>query len=87
MEAWYSAVRKLKDNSEDPRETREFCFRVYHDLRSLRIKQKAKFMNREGTEFDSWTDQLEEEYSPEFISAILSDNAFWDATLAVVKTN
>ena len=84
MEEWYSAVRKLKDDSEDPKHTREFCFRVYHDLMARKIKDKTKFRNRTGPDFESWTTELHEEYTQEMITAILSDDEFWGATLKVV---
>jgi hypothetical protein len=85
MEAWYSAVHKLKDDSEDPKYTREFCFRVFHDLMFIRLnrklKDKQKFVNRKGPEFEAWTTELEGEYSQEMITAILSDDEFWSATM------
>jgi len=87
MEAWYSAVRNLKDDSESSKLTREFCFRVYHDLmyikQNRKLKEKDKFRNRMGVEFDSWTMELLDSYSKEMITEVLSDDAFWDATLAV----
>lgn len=88
MEELYSAVRKLKDESEDPKLTREFCFRVYHDL--MRIEElikssdKKEFRERKGPKFEGWTSTLlEDGYSQELISSILSDDTFWQATLAV----
>ena len=36
MEAWYSAVRNLKDDAEDPKSVRQLCFRVYGDLSNVR---------------------------------------------------
>jgi len=84
MEAWYSAVRKLKDESEDPKYTRDFCFHVYHNLIQRKIKDKKKFRERRGPDFESWTTELNEEYSQEFITSILSDDEFWNATLHVL---
>lgn len=85
MEAWYSEVRKLKDESEDPKHTREFCFRVYHDLmfikQNRKLKDKDKFYARKGPEFDSWTTELQDEYSQELITEVLSDDKFWELTL------
>lgn len=87
MEAWYSAVRDLKDDSDDPKLTREFCYRVYHDLMYIKqfrkLREKDKFMKRMGVEFDTWTNELIEAYSHELISNVLSDDTFWNATLAV----
>lgn len=83
MEEWYSIVRTLKDESENPKFTRDFCFRVYHDLISQKIKDKVKFRERKGPEFVSWTTELEEDYSSDVISIILSDDLFWKQTLKV----
>jgi hypothetical protein len=88
MEAWYSAVRKLKDDSEDPKYTRDFCFRVFHDLMFIRfnrkLKDKEKFRNRKSPEFEAWTTELEDDYTQEMITAILSDDEFWNATIEAV---
>ena len=84
MEAWYSAVRKLKDESEEPKDTRDFCFHVYHNLIQRKIKDKKKFRDRKGPEFESWTTELNDDYSQEFITSILSDDDFWSATMEVL---
>jgi hypothetical protein len=85
MEAWYSAVHKLKDQSEDPKHTRDFCFRVYHDLmfikQNRKIKEKEKFYQRKGAEFEAWTTELQDEYSQELITEVLSDDTFWKLAL------
>lgn len=85
MDAWYSIVHKLKDESEDPKLTREFCFRVYHDLMFIKqyrkLKEKDKFRNRKGAEFEGWTSELLESYSQELITNVLSDDAFWKTTI------
>jgi hypothetical protein len=85
MEEWYSSVRKLKDDSEDPKHTREFCFQVYHDLmfikQNRKLKEKEKFRNRKGPEFEAWTTELQSEYSSELITEVLSDDPFWNLTL------
>jgi len=85
MEDWYSIVRRLKDESEDPKHTREFCFQVYHDLMFIKfnrkLKDKEKFIKRKGPEFDSWTNELQDEFSQELITEVLSDDIFWRKTL------
>jgi hypothetical protein len=89
MEAWYSAVRKLKDESDDPKLTRDCCFRIYHDLvfikQNRKLKEKQKFRERKGVEFDSWTTELSEGYSSEMISEVISNNEFWNESLKVVS--
>jgi hypothetical protein len=85
MEAWYSAVRKLKDVSEDPKLTRDLCFQIYHDLMYMKLnrklKDKQKFRERKGHEFDAWTTELAEGYGSELISEVISDNEFWNSSL------
>ena len=85
MEEWFSIVRKLKDESEDPKHTREFCFQVYHDLMFIKnnrkLKDKAKFRDRKGPEFEAWTTELESEFSSEMITEVLSHDDFWNSTL------
>ena len=82
MEEWYSIVRRLKDESEDPKLTREFCFRVYHDLMQLKPTDKKDFRDRKGPKFDGWATTLfEDGYSQELITAILSDDSFWKKTI------
>jgi hypothetical protein len=89
MEAWYSAVRKLKDESHDPKLTRDLCFHIYHDLvftkQNRKLKEKQKFRERRGVEFDSWTTELSEGYSSLLISEVISNDEFWNQTLKVVS--
>ena len=88
MEAWYSAVRKLKDESHDPKLTRDLCFHIYHDIvfikQNRKLKEKQKFRERTGIEFDAWTTELTENYSSELISEVISTDEFWNQTLKVV---
>ena len=85
MEEWYSAVRKLRDVSEDSKLTRDLCFHIYHDLMYIKLnrklKDKQKFRERKGHEFDAWTTELAEGYGSELISEVISDNEFWNLTL------
>jgi len=81
MEEWYSKVRQFKDESEDPYTTQVFLFRVFHDLDRMKVKEKVKFKKREGKEFLLWIESMEDEYSPEFMNEILSDDDFWNLTL------
>ncbi len=78
MEAWYSKVRRLKDESEDKGMTESFCHRVFLDLKRSRIREKNKFRERTGTEFESWTLALEDEFPREVVREILGDDEFWD---------
>ena len=83
MEAWYSKVRRLKDESERPGMTEAFCHRVFLDLKRSRVREKNKFRERTGTEFETWTLSLEDEFPREVVREILGDDEFWDMLLAL----
>ena len=85
MEEWYSAVRQMRDESEEPRDTEVFCHLVFHQVRAMKIKEKVKFRKREGREFIEWVESLEKDYSPEFMNEILGDDVFWDLTLNLTR--
>lgn len=86
MEAWYSLVRKMRDESESPRDTEVFCHRIFHELQRMRVKEKVKFRKREGREFLEWIESMEKDYSPEFMNEILGDDTFWELTLSITRT-
>jgi hypothetical protein len=85
MEEWYSKVRRLKDESEDKNKTEQFVTKVFHDLSRMKIKEKVKFKQRMGPEFENWVLHFGESYSSEFISEILGDDEFWDLTLKLTR--
>jgi hypothetical protein len=85
MDKWYSIVRTFLDESEKPFKTKQFVDRVFQDLNRLRIREKNKFKERTGIEFDSWVEKLEQEYPPLLVREILNDDDFWLETLKVVK--
>jgi len=81
MESWYSTVRNLKDESEDPHITEQFCHRVFQDLKHGKIRDKKKFRQRTGAEFDTWTIGLELVYPKPLVIETLNDDTFWTETL------
>ena len=81
MEAWYSKIRSMKDESENTYLTKRFADKVFHDLTHIRIRDKGKFKQRTGTEFQTWIEGLTREYNAELINAIISDDEFWNLTL------
>ena len=83
MDEWKSVVRGLKDDSEIPYKTEEIAISVYHDLRRLKIRDKGKFRQRMGPEFESWAMQLGDRFSEVAVKEILSDDDFWQATLKI----
>lgn len=85
MEKWYSIVGNLRDESEDPYKTQQFTHQVYRHLRRSKIKDKGKFKNRMGPEFDQWISRLAEEYIPELVQEIINDDEFWLETLFITQ--
>jgi hypothetical protein len=85
MEDWYSKVRQLKDESVQPYFTEELCQRVYHDLRRMKVRDKGKFKQRMGPEFDNWIARLYQDYNPEMVKEIINDDDFWLLTLKMVR--
>ena len=83
MEEWYKKVRDLKNESEVPYLTERFAQKVYHDLRRYRIRDKGKFKQRMGPEFEVWVASLKPRFPSDMISAIISDDEFWDLTLKI----
>jgi hypothetical protein len=83
MDAWYSVVRKLKDDSEIPYKTEEIAEKIYHDLKRFKIREKGKFKQRMGPEFENWVLSLSERFSEESVKEIISDDDFWTTTLKV----
>lgn len=75
----------MRDESENPHDTEVFTHRVFHELLSMRIKEKVKFRKREGREFLEWVESMEKDYSPEFMNEILGDDKFWELTLSITR--
>jgi hypothetical protein len=85
MEEWYSGVRKWMDQFEERQEVKSFCDRIFQDLHFMKIKDKGKFKQRMGPEFELWAKGLEEDYPPELVVEILNDDPFWLLTLKVAR--
>lgn len=83
MEEWKSVVRSLKDDSEIPYKTEELAIRIRQDLKKFKIKDKGKFRQRMGPEFENWILSLSENFSQEVVKEIISDDDFWTATLKI----
>jgi hypothetical protein len=81
MEEWYTIIRNLKDESENPYTTQMFVYQVYRDLSRIRIKEKIKFRDRMGPEFDAFTAKLSQEYPEGLVIEIINDDEFWRKTL------
>jgi hypothetical protein len=81
MEAWYKKVRLLKDDSETPFITESLTHKIFYDLKRSKIREKGKFKNRMGPEFENWVVTLQDRFAPELVNAVISDDEFWEATL------
>ena len=81
MQAWYSKVRQMKDESESAYTTELAVKKMFYDLKRLRIKDKGKFKQRMGPDFESWIASLNERFPSSTVSAIISDDEFWELTL------
>jgi hypothetical protein len=73
----------MKDDSEEPNTTQKFFYKVFIELKSKKIKDKGKFRQRMGPEFDIWVSELREEFSDKIVIEIINDDDFWEKTLKV----
>lgn len=78
-------VRTLIDESENKLLTKALTDRIYQDMNRLRIREKAKFKERTGIEFEGWTRSLEDDFPSSVVREIVNDDDFWNATLAVSR--
>jgi hypothetical protein len=85
MEEWNKAVRILKDESMEPNKTAQLCERIFQDLRRMKIKDKKKFYERLGPEFENFTLKLEEDYPSYIVVNVLNEDDFWKLTLKVSR--
>ena len=85
MEEWNKMVRLLKDDSVEPNKTGQLCERVYQDVHRMRVKDKGKFKQRMGSDFDMWALELQEQFPRHLIIEILNNDEFWKLTLKVAR--
>jgi hypothetical protein len=83
MDAWYTLVRNMKDESSNAFKLEEFVRHVFHDLSRKKVKEKVKFRQRMGPEFLSWASGLEQEFAKSMVTEVLNDDTFWESTLQV----
>lgn len=81
MEQWYTKLRNLRDESESPAMTSRFARKVFYDLKRMKVREKVKFKQRMGPEFDGWITTLQELFPNALITEILNDDEFWELTL------
>lgn len=83
MDKWTEILRDMLED-EEPRiqyEIRSITMRIYNDLLTMRIREKLKFREQTGTEFQKWSENLELEFDADIVEEILSDDEFWKTTL------
>lgn len=85
MDKWYTILRSLQDESENKYLTRKVCEQIFHELYNAHIKEKQKFKNRMGVEFEQWVNNLINEYSEDMVLEIINDEEFWTETLAITQ--
>ena len=86
MDEWYKAVRILREESDDGALVKEFCNDIFYQLKHLKVKDKKKFLQRIGPDFEAWSMTLEEKYPPEMVREILNDDEFWKLTISVTRS-
>jgi hypothetical protein len=59
--------------------------RIFHDLSRMRIKEKVKFREHMGPEYEQWVEELVQTYNSEFVGEILQDDEFWTLTLKLTR--
>jgi hypothetical protein len=64
---------------------KDFCYRIFQDLKRLKIKDRKKFVQHLGADYEKWTELLEMDYPKPMIQEILNDDEFWKLTLKVAK--
>lgn len=74
MERWNSIVRNM-DTS--PRLAEAF----FRTVSRMRIKEKNKFMQRMGPEFEYVVSKLSEDFDPEDVRELLSNDEFFTVTM------
>jgi hypothetical protein len=85
MEEWNKMVRILKDESVEPNKTGRLCERVYQDVHRIRVKDKGKFKQRTGSDFDMWVLGLEQDYPSYIVVNVINEDEFWKLTLKVAR--
>jgi hypothetical protein len=90
MEEWNKKVRDILDESESVYQTRQFIEYMFQDLiprnKRIKIKNKEKFNQRLGPEFELWAEELEEKFANVLVREILGDDEFWTLSLEIAKT-
>lgn len=85
MDTWYKIVGGLKDESENPYVTQQLTHTIFRHLINTKLKDKGKFKNRMGPEFEPWAFSLGEMFPEHVVREILNDDEFWEETLKITQ--
>ena len=89
MDKWYEIVKHMEDDKYDEvgddyrYKTRLLVNQIFRELSGARIKEKGKFKQRMGPEFEQWSLRLEDEYSKDLVMDVLNNDEFWIETLKI----
>jgi hypothetical protein len=51
----------------------------------MRVKDKGKFKQRMGSDFDMWVLELEQDYPSYIVVNVINEDEFWKLTLKVAR--
>jgi hypothetical protein len=91
MEKWYEIVRNIEDDSVDEvgdsyrYKTKLLVTQIFQELKTAKIKEKVKFKQRMGPEFEQWDLHLKSEYPEDLVIDILNNDEFWEETLKLTQ--
>ena len=83
MEDWYRLLRNLKDESDDPNTLGDLATKIFTLLSTNKLKDKQKFMNRMGPEYESFVSHLSESFPPEMVQELLRNDEFFTLTMTL----
>ena len=87
-DAWVETVRDLKDAEKaegtEPYDVECLCRDILRYVRRVRIREVGRFKQRTGLEYEAFIKSLRT-YDTEFVTRIVGDDEFWDATIDMVR--
>ena len=91
MDKWYEIVRNIEDESvEDYGDTYRYqtkllVTQIFQELKTARIKEKGKFKQRMGPEFEQWDLRLKSQYPEDMVIDVINNDEFWLETLKLTQ--
>ena len=91
MDKWYEIVRNIEDESvEDYGDTYRYqtkllVTQIFQELKTARIKEKGKFKQRMGPEFEQWDLHLKSQYPEDMVIDVVNNDEFWLETLKLTQ--